>query len=228
MKSYVYIVLLLTLFSCGNGEKPTAYEESEPAPTATLAPQPVTEPGQRTPPRDLAANEPEDEGENADAISAIRAEYSRIENLLSADKLRVVRKEIPCQQQDGQLNLFRYYEGDEVVMIKTVTGIGHDFVTSRIYLDGGQPIFEYEEDENFMGRPNADGSMGTVSDMKETRIYVKDAEIIRKLKKSFTERSWENDPSSAEVPNQSVKSAIGTQYPRASSIPQMIAGNVGC
>lgn len=162
-------------------------------------------------------------------IDAIRMKYSTIMKKMENNELEMDTISFRCRTADDSGRLIRYSDGDELVMMEYVKGIGHAFVTERMYFDDGNLFFVFVEDGIWSpGGPTPNDINGTVATIKETRYYIDSGEIIRQLEKSFKTRSWTDDPKSDEIPNTEVKVKSGTMYSEIDLINELKEGNINC
>ena len=188
------LFLFLTLFSCG-GNKPSpdtsmndlTEEAASPSQEETAHPAPVPT--------------------KKETITAIRAEYARLQKLLEADALRKDTKAFDCDGDPTEGELVRYYENDQLVVIQHNQGSEHSWEIKQIYLQSAVPIFVLEEEGywTFGGPLNKEESANTIDYVTENRYYFQEGELIRQLMKKYETHSWEKLPEGSEVPNKEVE-----------------------
>ncbi|WP_116106102.1 hypothetical protein [Lewinella sp. IMCC34191] len=230
MHSYLLPALLcLSLFlmeGCDDSAPDSVSDVPREAAVDTMPPTPA----QTLPPDDLVTDEAGGDTESG-PIEKIRTRYREVQQLLDAGSLRTDTLTVLCQVADGEFFMVRYLDGEEVVMLRTTTGIGHAFTTKRMYFQDGELFFAWWIDEQFSPVSPLEGAgeeMGWVSEYEETRYYIVAGEVIRQLTKSYETESWNDDQDPAAVPNQSVEVAPGTPYPEAEQLAEWKTGEVNC
>lgn len=168
------------------------------------------------------------ENENSD-IAEIRSEYLSIREQIDTEKLTKQEEEFTCTREDNHGRLVRYLDGEKVIMVEHVSGIGHAFSTKRYYFKDGELFFVFVKETSWgFGGPVQDGQSGTIDKIHETRYYIHSGEIIRQLEKSFEIRSWMDDPTSEEIPNKEVAVKQGQTWPNMQKVDELKAGNIDC
>ncbi len=200
--------LLLMLLSCG-GDKTQEVSTDKVKQVTTAVDSPVEE--KMTHPAPLPSKEamPEEttkDGSTKEAITAIRAEYARLQKMLDDGTLRKEVKTFDCEGDPTEGELIRYYEGDDLVVLQHNQGGGHGWEIKQVYLKGGMPFFTLEESGywTFGGPLNEDETSNTIDYTKEDRYYFQNGVLIRQLTKEFEMHSWETLPEGNEVPNEEV------------------------
>lgn len=170
------------------------------------------------------------EVDTAGDIQQIRAQYQEIVNGLQSNQYKHDTISTMCTTKDEDVLLIRHFDGQQnVVMMEYTHGIGHSYTIERIYFKNGDPFFAFIiEDSWSPGGPMTDQGPGTTSHVKEFRYYIRDGIIIRKLQKSFTQRSWTDDPGSDQIPNQTDTSQKGKPYPDMQLLKELRQGRVNC
>ena len=220
----VALVPILGTLACDS----SAADAPRPPVAESPAGEQVSAPPSRTPPADLAR----DEGERAKdgAIDSIREHYRRIQGQLDRGSLRADTATVTCQHTDGDFFLVRYFDGDEVLMLRTTTGVGHAFTTRRYYFAAGELVFAWTVDEQFspVSPPEDSDELGWASEYTETRYYVRDGEVIRQLTKTYEEQSWEDNPPPTDIPNRQVDVPANTRFPDLDQLETWKGGRVDC
>lgn len=151
--------------------------------------------------------------------------------MLDAGELRADTLTFTCQTEDGEFFLVRHFDGEEVVMMRATTGIGHAFTTRRMYFQDGELFFAWWQDEQFSPAEPPEGAgeeLGWRSSYTETRYYVEGEKVIRQLTKTYEEASWNDNLASEAIPNQPVDVPPGTPYPDLDDLENWKAGEVDC
>ncbi|PPK88034.1 hypothetical protein CLV84_0997 [Neolewinella xylanilytica] len=209
------VLLLLLLIGCG-----------EPgAKTPIGAPPPP-----RDPPATLTDREDVPDAADTLPLARIRDRYARVQRLLDGGTVRADTLRTNCRNQDGEFFLVRYFDGADLIMLRTTTGIGHAFTTKRMYFDDGTLFFAWRQDEQFGPADPPDGSedMGWTSEYTETRYYVADGVVIRQLTKTYETQSWNDTLSSDAIPNTPVEAAEGKPFPDGEALADWKRGKVDC
>ena len=206
----------------------TACEATPSDVVKSPAPEPqVSTSPERTPPPDLTRDEEKTED---GPLGTIREDYARIQARLDSGTLRADTTNFTCRNSDGDFFLVRYFDGEEVLMLRTTTGVGHAFTTTRYYFAAGDPIFVWTVDEQFgpVSPPEGSDEAGWESEYTETRYYVHDGEVIRQLTKTYEEQSWKDNPPPTDIPNRAVEVGAGTRIPHLDQLEAWKGGRVDC
>jgi len=115
-----------------------------------------------------------------DAVKDIRAKYSQIEGWKRQTQSITFEPDEPFSAK-----LTRHTYQGQTVRIDLEHGGEHGYVTEYHYYHNGQLFFTYRSDGSwrFTGRQLADGNSETVDTLTEYRIYFKDGQPIRLLRK---------------------------------------------
>lgn len=229
--SPLLLTLLFTLLLSCEAEQSTESTAAIPPENSTATEEaPLDASARSVPPADLAKEKTNDLApEGSDQITNIRTNYARIQKQIEEGKLREEIKTFECKNDPGGGELIRYYDGKDLVAISLDQGSEHSWEVKKIYLVNNEPFFVFEEKGYWQfGGPLNEDAPNTIDNIQETRYYLKEGEIIRKLVKDYKIKSWEKETDSAEVPNENVVVPAGTQYPEMSALPQWRAGKVGC
>jgi len=115
-------------------------------------------------------------------VTAIRAEYNRIEGA----SLRSDRIEFESRIEPVAGTLTRYFDGDVLVKANLAYSAGdHGGSDETFYYRDGQPFFVYVSRGywSFTGRPGPDGHGETEDTLIEHRLYFAGGHLIRHLRK---------------------------------------------
>lgn len=217
LPALVAIFLVFTLFSCGSDNKQSSSTDNlaqeQDISTATSPKEGKTYPA----PSSLAEAMPTEPVKNSatkEAITAIRAEYARLQKLLEEGTLRKDTKAFDCDGDPTEGELIRYYENDQLVVIQHSQGSEHSWEIKQVYLKNAVPFFVLEEEGywTFGGPLNQDGSANTIDYVTENRYYFQEGTLIRQLTKKFETHSWENLPEGKAVPNKEVDIIADQNY----------------
>ncbi len=191
---------------------------------------PIPEKPQPTPPVDedpvdLSTGE-KDVNTTDENITHIRQQYQEIRTLLNTEKLRAVELEGFCDRADSNGTFTRYYAGESVMMMKKEYGLGDFAITETIYLEDEKPFFIFNRDIAYTYNTASE----PVVDITETRYYLKNGKIIRKLEKSYSylNKGEDNRPDADQIPNQSMTDVVDTNYPELTAVTKMVNGEVKC
>lgn len=228
MKNYfTYVLCLLAVFSIvackqasNSGSQTIEKQETE----RKTAHQPQTTPEVLTDDADVI-------GIETDVIEQIRANYAVTMERLSKESLKKVTKEFDCEDEGVSGTLTRYYNGDKIELIDYSIGHEHSWKSQKIYFKDDEPYFIFVEEGTwyFGGEDGTDDSgENTVDDISETRYYLEDGNVIRKLNKKYLIKSWEAKPKINEIPNETVTDDLGKSYPDMQWLPTLLKGEIGC
>lgn len=231
MKNYfTYVLCLLAVFSI------VACEQASSSDSQTVENQEVTienktahEP--QAAPKTLTDEAVEITEEKVDIIEQIRANYAVTMERLGKESLKKVTKEFDCEDEGVSGTLTRYYNGDKIELIDYSIGHEHSWKSQKIYFKDDEPYFIFVEEGTwyFGGEDGTDDSgENTVDDISETRYYLEDGNVIRKLNKKYLIKSWEAKPKINEIPNETITDDLGKPYPEAEAIPMLLKGEIGC
>jgi hypothetical protein len=225
--------LLLALFSCGGEKTQDASSDVEGQETTTALDSPTAENTSPTssPTKEVMPSETIKNGSAKDAIAEIRAEYTRLQQLLEAGTLRKDTKAFNCDGDPTEGELIRYYEDDKLVVMQHNQGSEHSWESKQIYLENAVPFFALEEEGywTFGGPQNKDETSNTIDYVTENRYYFQNGELIRQLTKKYETHSWEKLPEGSEVPNKEVDVISDQNYQGV--LPHFAdfkKGRVGC
>lgn len=169
--------------------------------------------------------------EKVDVIEQIRANYAATIQKLDNGELQKITKEFECDNDPVTGALSRYMNGNEVVFLEYSIGGEHGWRSQKIYFKDGEPYFVFAEDGTwYFGGPEGTDNTGenTVDDITETRYYLENGKVIRKLSKKYLIESWKAKPDVSKIPNQTVTDGVGEAYPDAGEIPNWLKGKAGC
>lgn len=230
MKNYLTpIVCLLTIFvflACKQTTNTDSQQienqeitiENKATHETSAAPQTLTDEG------DVPTNE-------AAIVEQIRADYGATMEKLNKGDLKKITKDFSCEEDPAEGTLTRYYEGEQVVILEHSIGHEHGWISQKIYFKNGQPYFVFAEVGSwYFGGPEKtdDSGENTIDDISETRYYIHEGNVIRKLNKKYLIKSWEAKPKIDKIPNKTVTEGVGKPYPEAAAIPMFLKGDVGC
>ncbi len=117
-----------------------------------------------------------------DAVTQIRARYNEIE----AASLRSASLNFEATDGPESGKLTRYYQGQEMVKAVLTYSLGdHGGAEESYYYSQGQLCFVYAASSSwrFTGRTLANGESETADESAEQRIYFRDGQMIRDLRK---------------------------------------------
>ncbi|WP_157974504.1 hypothetical protein [Lewinella sp. IMCC34183] len=165
----------------------------------------------------------------SDPVDSIRQTYAAVQAVLDAGTLRADTLRETCRQQDGELFLVRYFDGDRVRMMRATTGTGHAFTTRRLYFDtAGRLVFALVQDEQFRPVTAPGGEPSYESTYTDTRYYVSGGRVIRKLVKTYEEQDWADNPDPETLPNTEVTVPETAKFPDSDRVADWKAGRVDC
>lgn len=230
MKNYfTYVVCLFlvgSLIACNQ----EATEEEQTVDNQQQTKQTVTEHQPQPAPKTLT-DDVDETDEKVDVIEQIRADYAATMEKLNNGTLKKLTKEFDCDGEPVGGTLTRYLNGDDIEIVEHSFGGEHGWKSQKIYFKDGEPYFVFVEDGAwYFGGPDGTDDTGanTVDDITETRYYLENGKVIRKLSKKYLIESWKPKPDISKIPNKTVTDGVGEAYPDAGEIPNWLKGNVGC
>ncbi|MEM6769631.1 MAG: hypothetical protein AAF597_03510 [Bacteroidota bacterium] len=141
----------------------------------------------------------------------IKAEYALISQEMQGEVYTKDSIAYSCEEDVffGDALLYSDAEETRLVIINSVFG-DHAGETEYWYLKNGKPFFVLQEmgTWQFGGPLTVDESgeevLGTIDKVEQLRYYIAEGKVIRKLRKAFEIKSWEDSPGADEIPNEEV------------------------